>query len=507
MTAVVDDEFTEIVDANIDKLAAVGRGANGTRFLIAKAAAQGDLVVEPEQALAKADGDDPADVELLAEPDVPAAGDPNVPGSPAWEAIDAATAQAWAGRLARAKNALELLGNREMQEADTGDAGDMDNVFDLGDACAAIDYAIGVLAPYAVSETNEVLTGEEAAAAFDQAVTKAVLGDLPSAWLPFLAPDAVQGVVKTVASAAEGLAQPSVLTAMAELEWAGPVLKSGRVLSATNETAIRDAVDKLTGVLASLPAAPVVKETQMTAPTTAVDVVEDVAKGDIPDNDGPVVAPHGGGEEPADAPSAPADEGEAKAEEGVTSATEGDGADDVAKAKGDPMLPVHDENGKLVGMMDPTDLIPVADAPGKDDAAKDLTPAPSATVGVPADAAAAPVAAVPAPGAVAKAREEILSGLADEVTATVLKAVDARLTAWGETPAPSKVTSNGQLPPAHLMRGLNRPTGTPADDLVMKMREKYDSAGTAPEREAVAGDMMAVASEALTRIHAAGQPI
>ena len=67
----------------------------------------------------------------LAEPEDDAPGDPTTPGSPAWEAIDAATAQKWTSIAVRLKNALAIMADREMQEAATADPGDADNAFDL----------------------------------------------------------------------------------------------------------------------------------------------------------------------------------------------------------------------------------------------------------------------------------------------------------------------------------------------------------------------------------------
>ena len=171
----------------------------------------------------KADGDlDPT--EVLAEPEEAAAGDASEPGSPAWEAVDAATARKWTAILARAKGALQVMSDRENQEvavgSDDGDAAD--NAFDLEDACCAIDYAISVLAPFAVDEQSEADTASEAM-------------------------DGVSKAMKA-SSGMEG--------ALGVLEALGPVRKAGRVLSAANEAAIRGAVESLQKVLASLPAAP-----------------------------------------------------------------------------------------------------------------------------------------------------------------------------------------------------------------------------------------------------------
>ena len=105
------------------------------------------------------DGLDPT-VPLAAPDSDDAPGDPTDPGSPAWEAIDAATACKWTSILARARVAVDLLAEREMLEAASADPGDMENAFDLQDVCCAIDYAIGVLAPFAVSEQSEADCGE-----------------------------------------------------------------------------------------------------------------------------------------------------------------------------------------------------------------------------------------------------------------------------------------------------------------------------------------------------------
>ena len=282
-----DEEFTELRDAEFSRVDGVGETANGTRFLIAKSATEAgrglldpgfvrELITKSQPAeqpqetvtmtgsplaiaamlmhgapvrkaapvpVAKADtaAEDLDPTTVLAEPDGGAPGDPAEPGSPAWEAIDAATARKWTAILARACNALCTMAEREMLEAAAGDSSDADAAFDLEDAKCAIDYAISVLAPFAVGEQAEADLGTEALAAVGKALA---------------AFDAEQlGVVEALA----------------------PVAKSGRVLSAGNEAAIRAAADALQKVLASLPAPladsgqPVAKQTQestMTATTT-----------------------------------------------------------------------------------------------------------------------------------------------------------------------------------------------------------------------------------------------
>ena len=106
------------------------------------------------------DGMDPT--VALAEPDEMAPGDMTDPGSPAWESIDAATAQKWTSIAVRLKNALCVLAEREMLEAASADPDDCENAFDLQDAMCAVDYVIDTLAGFAVDEQAEADLGGEA---------------------------------------------------------------------------------------------------------------------------------------------------------------------------------------------------------------------------------------------------------------------------------------------------------------------------------------------------------
>jgi hypothetical protein len=141
-----------------------------------------------------------------------------------------------------------------------------------------------------------------------------------------------------------GLLAPFAITEQAEADqMSADLMKSGRTLSAANEKAIRGAADALQNVLATLPAAtddgqPVAKETTVTEPAPTI--------------------------EPAA----------------------------VEKAKGDPMTPVYDANGKLVGMMTPADLVPITPAEDATDEADEPAdePAPDATEAPAADAATIP---------------------------------------------------------------------------------------------------------------------
>lgn len=295
------------------------------------------------------DGMDPTVV--LAEPDDDdAPGDPNDPGSPAWEAIDAATAQKWLSIAYRVKNALGVMAERELLEAASADPDDAEDAWDLQDAQCAMDYVIGILANFAADEQAEATLGAEA----------------------------MDAVGKALAGANEPLGT---------IEALATVRKAGRSLSAANEQAIRDAVSSLQKVLASLPAAPVEKtaneESDMPTPTTAEDETRESGQ-----------APAMGSQEP-----------EPKPEAGVpvtdmAKAASGDGKKEV--------VVVYDQKGRLVGICDPDDITPVANAEaepddmgdGQDDESDDtddaddsaggdentdLTPQPAADAGTPAD--------------------------------------------------------------------------------------------------------------------------
>ncbi|WP_309030786.1 hypothetical protein [Streptomyces alfalfae] len=284
MTTPADDAFTELVDADIPRVDLVDRAANGLPFLLAKSEDGPGGLVSPDvvrgligkanpdpqpadhaeqvtmsgspaaiaklihQAAVRAENDDVAKGPLVEEPastesdldpttvlaapdDGPAPGNPAEPGSPAWEAIDAATARKWTLILARAKHALSALSEREELEAVAGDMKDAFHAMELCDAADAVDYAISILAPFAVGEQAEADCHADMAA-----VGKALAGfDV--------------GQLDTIETLAH-------------------ISKAGRILSARNEAAIRTALESLQKVLASLPAAPEPDSTEAGQPVT-----------------------------------------------------------------------------------------------------------------------------------------------------------------------------------------------------------------------------------------------
>lgn len=466
MSDPTDDEFTELVDARFGRVDLVGKAANGLSFLIAKSAhpqsapTPADVFGPPKKApmsetttVVKADDIDLDPTVVLADPiQTDAPGNPDAPGSPAWEAIDAATAMKWTAIASRLKNAILTLSDREAQEVAVGDDEDITSVWDLQDAADAVDYAISLLAPFAAGEATEAELGTEELAAVGKAL--AVFDAAP----------------------------------LEVIEGYAPVLKAGRVLSASNETSIREAVTKLQGVLDSLPAPvdqPVTKTKENTVSETSTDEA------------------------------APADV--TKAEQDVVKA-------DEAKAT---MQGVYDADGNLVGVCDPADITPLVPAASTDDGdddsgddadmasddtapVTDTTPADPATVGTPADATADDVTKESAPATedVTKSTDERVEELIAKSTQqgeeiAVLKAEIERL----GSPAPSRVITNGQGVPKHLLRGQDRDDSgvTPLAKSGEELRAALADAQTAPERDAIAKEMNELGVTALAALHAGQQ--
>jgi hypothetical protein len=239
---------------------AVGRGSGGhdaiRRHIISRAKSLGASSKIPDNwnsdgslktGVSKADGesakpDAALDVEtVLAPAEAAAGGNPETPGSPAWEAIDAATARKWTAIAVRLRNALEVMANREMVEGAAVDGDDFYAAADLEDARSSVDFVIDTLAGFAVDEQAEA--------------------------------DFADGPLDVIGKALSGF-EPDHL---ATVEGFAPLLKAGRVLSAANEKALRDAATAIQQVLSRLPAPesddgePVAKrqETAVSATATA----------------------------------------------------------------------------------------------------------------------------------------------------------------------------------------------------------------------------------------------
>lgn len=533
---------------------------------VSKADPQGAVIPDDGDLDGGVDGLDPTAV--FADPDDDsAAGDATDPGSPAWEAIDAATARKWLSIASRLKNALGMLSDREALEAATADPDDECKAFSLQDAACSLDYAIGQLAVFAASEQAEADLGTEAM----EAVGKALDGASPD--LDVL----------------EGLAA---------------VRKAGRVLSSANESRIRDAAQKLNDVLASLPQAPTdggpaavtkeegaVPDTQdkaddvakasPEAPSTAPEApaadapAEAVAKEDAApqEPEGQDVAKASPGQRPAPASKPPMDSlppasvpaPEAPVAKASPVAILYDAAGEllgvapseaisrrVAKADsgdGEKQAPtvVFDEDGNILGIVDPGQIQPVTGVGGKKSEPKpdaaatpdsdapdgsDLEPQPSASVGTPADGSQDDdedvAKGTQAPGngentpmadvlksiesvvrkaleAQEAAQQEAVAKAAAE-QAEEIKALKARLEQVEKTPAAPGVFVNGQLPPdgsrpaPSQLRGQDAGAAPVDVAKAMERRKRLYQAQDAGEQNDVAKEMMGDAFAAISAL-------
>lgn len=460
---------------------------------------------------------------VLAEPDSDEApGSEADPGSPAWEAIDAATARKWTAIAARLRSALGVMADRENLEAATVDPDDAEAAMDLDDAACAVDYVIDTLASFAVDEQAE-------------------------------ADDAVMAMVgKSI-----GALDPAHLDTIESL---GALRKAGRTLSAANESALRAAIQALQQILASLPPAPVTKkgagepvaktaneEPNMDTPTPSETVTaasgQEPAMGAAQAEPKPVA-----GQAVTDV---------AKATETADETAQPAAAAPFAKADKPPQVAVYDAHGNLVGVADPADITmiaaakaPVANtdddttpdepaAPAAEAAPPtDLTPAPAASVGTPADAepadddtlakatettqnteapqdvlkgsiqelVKAAIAEHSAPqGELIKTLEDRNRALEEQNAALVkhTAALEERLTKVENQPAVMAIASNGAIPPAHLLRGQDhgaRVDVTKAEQL----RAAYKGSDDARQQKVLAEDLNVLAIEKLREIHSAG---
>lgn len=217
---------------------------------------------------------------------------------------------------------------------------------------------------------------------------------------------------------------------------------------------------------------------------------------------------------------------------------------EVGKADGSdgkpPMVAVYDAKGKLVGIVDPSEITPISGADAGDDGAgddapaaeaapetTDLTPAPAGEVGTPADAPAdggddgvtksdesdttseevlkssflAAVEQVFKTHSATQAEAIAATGDAVLELAGMVETLKGRIGVLEEQPAEPKVFTNGAVPPRDQLRGQDK-GAAPVD--VAKAREMkqglYRSAD-AREQNRIAQEMQAGAIDALQAIH------
>jgi hypothetical protein len=402
----IPDDMTQLVNADIDRVDLVGKAANGHRMLLAKSAEDGPGLIAPEavrELLKEADTDVTAPL-AEAEGDALAAA---VPGSPEWETVDAATAQKWIGILARAKNAVEILANREYVETASGaDPDACSNSWNLTDAALSIDAAIAILAVYAAGEQAEIALAEDAAA-----------------------------ITKTAAALDAG--------AIETVEAITAITKAGRALSAANEAALRDAAEAIQKVLASLPPAPeeaplILKEAPVAENPTDRFASIEAQMGIIP----------------ADV---------AKTEEAPAETAPEQPAAPVAKAEN--MLAVFDNRGNLIGVVDPGSITLVDGGEAVEDEAPAVESAPETDEASPVAAEATPgadEAVIPGTNTVQSPVEddpENVTKAAPDIAALIKEAL-APLVGTVEV-LKDQVAAYGREPDDRKSPYLNGATGTP----------------------------------------------
>lgn len=170
VTGPQDDVVKELVDADVPRVDAVEGPAHGLPFLMLKSAGEQPAVLQVDPAAVVKATDtlpvaievDPAALGQQAEDDaaglpVPTdhPGDPDAPGSPAWEAIDAARARGAVQALQWLMTLVRSMGDREAAEANAGAESALDRMYDLGDVLDSLDCALAVMAKFAVDEQGE----------------------------------------------------------------------------------------------------------------------------------------------------------------------------------------------------------------------------------------------------------------------------------------------------------------------------------------------------------------
>ncbi len=512
MSDQIDDDMTELVDADVSRMDLVDKSANGTKFLMMIADhGRGTLFTDDqvERLIKSAEADevrgtptagaslttsggtnDPdtlksampesgatdmsekTDVAKDAEDvlEEPGAGQPTlnaeVPGSPAWEAIDAATAQAQYGVLARVKLALKTLSDREDIEvvSGNGDDGDAMNAFDLDDAACTLDWVMDLLAAYGASEQSSV--------------------------------DLSDDMQKAITTAVDEISVSDVF----KIETTNVIMKAGRTLSSANETSLRNAVESILKVLSSLPAAPDDTVTKKEETTVARELPK--AFLDTLSTEQIEILRKGGSLSDAPTEEQPETDAVAKAEPEAEVVEKADATD--ADGDATKLQAVFDSNGNLVGVTDPANIQPIsgAGASAADDdndgtpdgaegaATDDLTPEPSADAGTVVGKKEAPTElAVLVKAAVEESRAE------DRATIDELRKTVEQL----QEPAPKAVTKGITQVPAVSLRGQTdgsddvTVTKQTADDL----RKASAEATSAVEKQKIDNERMALAIDVL----------
>lgn len=463
------EDMSELVDAAIDRVDLVGKAANGHRFILAKSdstnlipasmvrdfitkANEEDMPTDVNDAeVAKAD----LDANVILE-DAVVDGDVEEEGSAAWESVDAETAAKWTAILGRAKIAISELKERESAELAAGVEDDVDGYLSLDEACEAIGYAISNLAAYAANEAAEVDA------------------------------EVMAGIEKSVAAID--------IESLTTIEDFAEVIKAGRALSSANEGTLRSAVESIMKVLDSLPVAKAEIVAEEVIPETvekdrlaeiinmAADSAEVVIKADLTgstDNELARIALTG----------ADAERTAALQEIGLRFLT----AHMEHEAEETPAEEAVEEAA------DEDEVAEIEELPSEDAAVEEeLTPAPANEVGTSADEVTKSHESEQL--VEAKMVETLVKEARDEESgrnAAIIKSLEDRI-ATLEAPAPSRVLTNGALPPAHLMRGQDAGASLMADASIL--RKQVEDAPDAVTKSNAQEVMRIAALEALTAL-------
>lgn len=446
------DEFEdmhELVDADIDRVDLVGKAANGHRFILAKSdntnLFPSDMVREfikqsQEETMSddimvvKADEEDLDVTEVMAEAVLTVDGDEDEPGSPAWEAVDAATAAKWAGILARAKNAICDLADREEEEIEAGAEDDKDGKRNLEEAMEAIDYAISLVAPFAVHEAAEAVRGDEM--------------------------DDIEKSVKGIR-----------LKSLATIEAFGPLVKAGRELSGENAEEFDSAVASVRKALDLLPVAP------------EKEIVVKAEMADMSDEELARIAITGMDSERK----------EALQELGLRSLTHP--RTEMSEVPAEETN--TDENAEVADDLEDTEPAEPSEVGTPADEATAVAETEDKETGADTPEEAPAQAAVKPAAEEDKAVKKVKkSALVAERYEEIIKSLEARISHL-EAPAPSRVLANGALPPAHLMRGQDAGAARfPDADLMRKaVNEAPDAVAKSEATDVMTQAALAALSE------------
>lgn len=265
-----EPEITELVELDIERVDGVGSPANGTSFILMKKLDDGSMSAET---VAKDLGD-----ELT-------------PGSPEWEAQDAANLHDVATQLVALKDRLTEAAARERTEAMSTEVdGDDDyqNAWDLDDALCALDCALSLVARLAFTEAGEASETD----AGDGAVTKAgkrlsskseaAIRSARDALSDLLGDGDDQAQTEEVEKMTKDELKAVVTDVVAEA--LAPIQKAVSELETARTEAPAEDVSKSEAETAEDAAADVAKSDETEAPAAAAEAATDVAKaeGDEP---------------------------------------------------------------------------------------------------------------------------------------------------------------------------------------------------------------------------------